>query len=301
MRRYGFTLIELLVVIAIIAILAAILFPVFSQAREKARQTTATSYCKQWGTAFNMYISDYDETFPLGFGLTGGNTWLWNEGHAIPANWRPSIPETHAYYRAYLVQWANSMQPYLKNYGIYDNVSGRDVRPTTYSSDYANPRVPPVPVGFTYNGLLHAYNYAGVAAPSQLPVLWEGTGKARVIGFARSNPYLLCDRAPAQFECRYVSCTYSPASGTYPRGFMAPLEGPIWVHNDGALFVHTDSSVKWKRLGAQRSPVPTDSRIDPYYNYDNNGMPSQFWWDGCNPCTFRPDWDFQTITGNNCR
>jgi len=63
-RRYGFTLIELLVVIAIIAILAAILFPVFAQAREKARGITCLSNCKQIGLALNMYVQDYDESFP---------------------------------------------------------------------------------------------------------------------------------------------------------------------------------------------------------------------------------------------
>jgi prepilin-type N-terminal cleavage/methylation domain-containing protein/prepilin-type processing-associated H-X9-DG protein len=60
----GFTLIELLVVIAIIAILAAILFPVFAQARAKARQATCTSNLKQIGLAFLMYVQDYDETMP---------------------------------------------------------------------------------------------------------------------------------------------------------------------------------------------------------------------------------------------
>ena len=61
MKRNGFTLIELLVVIAIIAILAAILFPVFAQAREKARQTMCLSNHKQMGSATRMYLTDYDE------------------------------------------------------------------------------------------------------------------------------------------------------------------------------------------------------------------------------------------------
>ncbi len=63
-RRAGFTLIELLVVIAIIAILAAILFPVFAKAREKARQAACTSNTKQIGLAIMQYVQDYDEVYP---------------------------------------------------------------------------------------------------------------------------------------------------------------------------------------------------------------------------------------------
>ncbi len=64
MRKSGFTLIELLVVIAIIAILAAILFPVFARAREKARQTSCLSNVKQLGLGFLMYAQDYDDHLP---------------------------------------------------------------------------------------------------------------------------------------------------------------------------------------------------------------------------------------------
>lgn len=73
----GFTLIELLVVIAIIAILAAILFPVFAQAREAARKTSCTSNLKQVGVAFSLYTQDYDESFPWAASNLGPVTSTW--------------------------------------------------------------------------------------------------------------------------------------------------------------------------------------------------------------------------------
>jgi prepilin-type N-terminal cleavage/methylation domain-containing protein len=103
--RRGFTLIELLVVIAIIAILAAILFPVFAQARAKARATTCLSNVKQLGLGVLMYAQDYDESLPLavtGVQTNDSATFWWN-GNA-PANSQ--------------AVWQNSVQPYIKSYGM---------------------------------------------------------------------------------------------------------------------------------------------------------------------------------------
>ena len=74
--RRAFTLIELLVVIAIIAILAAILFPVFAQAREKARATSCLSNTKQIALAVHMYAQDYDETYAMSLYFVAPNVWV---------------------------------------------------------------------------------------------------------------------------------------------------------------------------------------------------------------------------------
>src|SRR5881409_6940 len=92
-RRRAFTLIELLVVIAIIAILAAILFPVFAQAREKARQTACLSNMKQIGIGLIMYASDYDSQYPPS---------------QLGTNGAPN-----------LVSWPQIMQPYIKNEQVF--------------------------------------------------------------------------------------------------------------------------------------------------------------------------------------
>jgi len=92
-RRSAFTLIELLVVIAIIAILAAILFPVFAQAREKAREASCLSNYKQHALGIIMYIQDYDETFPI-YETLGTYT----------------VPDQF---------WSSIIQPYIKNRQIY--------------------------------------------------------------------------------------------------------------------------------------------------------------------------------------
>ncbi|HEY3283706.1 MAG TPA: prepilin-type N-terminal cleavage/methylation domain-containing protein [Armatimonadota bacterium] len=80
-ERRGFTLIELLVVIAIIAILAAILFPVFAKAREKARQTSCLNNVKQLGIGFMQYMTNYDDTYPLSGCVGVKNSWVWCPDH----------------------------------------------------------------------------------------------------------------------------------------------------------------------------------------------------------------------------
>src|SRR5256885_15296467 len=101
-RKTGFTLIELLVVIAIIAILAAILFPVFAQAREKARAITCLSNEKNIGTAIQMYAQDYDE------GIVPWYSCEW-DGAGCSAGGTVSRRDR---------VWVSRMQPYIKNGGV---------------------------------------------------------------------------------------------------------------------------------------------------------------------------------------
>jgi len=82
-RQPAFTLIELLVVIAIIAILAAILFPVFARAREKARQTTCLNNLKQLGTGFHMYLNDWDGGYPFAGSAGQPRGWVIASAHFV--------------------------------------------------------------------------------------------------------------------------------------------------------------------------------------------------------------------------
>jgi len=107
-RRSGFTLIELLVVIAIIAILAAILFPVFAQAREKARAVSCLSNTKQIGLASMMYAQDNDETL-----VPAGNRYLHSE-----SNWEKCTGGYETGQRGW-VDWEVPLDPYIKNTQVF--------------------------------------------------------------------------------------------------------------------------------------------------------------------------------------
>lgn len=104
LRARGFTLIELLVVIAIIAILAAILFPVFAQAREAARKSSCQSNLKQLGNAVAMYTNDYD-----GYTINGGGDC---HGAAPGSGCSRQNPQP-------TLQWQWVIQPYVKNWNVY--------------------------------------------------------------------------------------------------------------------------------------------------------------------------------------
>jgi prepilin-type N-terminal cleavage/methylation domain-containing protein/prepilin-type processing-associated H-X9-DG protein len=97
----AFTLIELLVVIAIIAILAAILFPVFAQAKEAAKKTSCLSNSKQFTLAAIMYEGDVDDTMVMGWNGTAPG--VLRDDNSVYRTWYP---------------WTKAIQPYLKNYGI---------------------------------------------------------------------------------------------------------------------------------------------------------------------------------------
>jgi prepilin-type N-terminal cleavage/methylation domain-containing protein/prepilin-type processing-associated H-X9-DG protein len=120
MTRRGFTLIELLVVIAIIAILAAILFPVFAKAREKARQTSCLNNNRQLATAFLMYAQDYDErcmhsgVFLSAIAVPGSG----GAADGSNVNW-----------------WRYELQPYVKNWQIFLCPSGPSVGDPSYAGN----------------------------------------------------------------------------------------------------------------------------------------------------------------------
>jgi len=158
-NKRGFTLIELLVVIAIIAILAAILFPVFAKVREKARQTSCLSNEKQLGLAFAQYYEDYDEKWPSG--VVGA-----------PTNFAAGVSSGFG--------WAGTIYPYVKSTGLYkcpdDNTSTTTTGGVTYS-----------PVSYAFNSNAAGTADAQFTSPASTVTLFEVQGVTANLSSSWSN------------------------------------------------------------------------------------------------------------------
>lgn len=138
-RRCGFTLIELLVVIAIIAVLAAILFPVFARVRAKARQTACLSNLRQISLALEMYSQDYDGCLPYHLMAIGGGST----------------------YFSYL----GSIEPYVRNHGILTCPQRREI-------DYSGPT--DTTLAYVYNRDLNGLPLDGAESASEVLMVMDG-------------------------------------------------------------------------------------------------------------------------------
>ncbi len=209
-RRHGFTLIELLVVIAIIAILAAILFPVFARARENARRASCSSNLKQIGLGVLQYTQDYDEAFPL------------------------SVVSINAPAANVPVGWADAIQPYLKSTQIYQC-------PSESNPANANPASP----GYTDYWM---NKNAGDGAQT-LPVLNNPT-LTIMFGDSQSTTGGPLANSTARFRsngCNGAGAAgatrFDPVCGG--AGLATNLGGGGIIHLEGANYGFADGHVKW--------------------------------------------------------
>jgi prepilin-type N-terminal cleavage/methylation domain-containing protein/prepilin-type processing-associated H-X9-DG protein len=215
MTRRGFTLIELLVVIAIIAILAAILFPVFARAREKARQASCSSNLKQIGIAFLMYASDYDSRYP--------SNWT---GACKAPGW----------------DWMETTQPYVKNWQVYQC-------PSSNSAPYTQTCA--INLGRTMAGFRGGYalncGVVNSGFPDQLGPGPGGNGVNSKKETAISSPATTI--AIVEVTDSAIGC--DSFCGTGHAGWHNPWGGPVdnvsSIHNEGCNLCFTDGHVKWMK------------------------------------------------------
>jgi len=253
-RPRGFTLIELLVVIAIIAILAAILFPVFAQAREKARQTSCASNEKQLCLAALQYVQDNDERWPL------SNTCTPN-GACTAAGYVTTPTSVFGHTAVRDAYWSNAIQPYLKSTAVM-------LCPSTTESTY--PAVTPTSeaaaqgniYSLIYNGYLHSWPEAGTSSPSNVIAFSEGLGKAHMPRYETSFPLLISDRgAEPMFKAIGDGCAQ-------PYGYGVSYDHSWWVHGRGSNYAYMDGHVKFITNPSIRSPWATTL---------SDGKPDQLW------------------------
>jgi prepilin-type N-terminal cleavage/methylation domain-containing protein/prepilin-type processing-associated H-X9-DG protein len=212
-RHLGFTLIELLVVIAIIAILAAILFPVFAQAREKARATACLSNMKQVGLALQMYAQDYDETMPLGNTVAG-----FNEPNAPP-------------------NFLGSLVPYTKNLGIFACPSASNASSAGYNAKQYDP-TPLSSTNYMGNGVVMGRTLAAVPNPADVAYLQEENQKWN---YAWLRPQLV-DPKKGTYQWWHWNL-----------GTQKPREEYSNLHSNGGNLVFADGHAKYRSVGSLRS------------------------------------------------
>jgi len=254
--KRGFTLIELLVVIAIIAILAAILFPVFAQARESARKTSCLSNEKQLTLGVLQYVQDYDETLPLSNFYSGG-AWA-GASVTTPADVFGHTPQRDCF-------WSNSIQPYVKNVQIYLCPSASrersDVFGVTKSAalGYA--------YSLTYNGYLTMWALAGSPAPAKVILFSEGLGKANMPRYANQFPLNISN---AGWEGQFIADD-GGAHCSQPYGYSFNYDVTWWVHARGSNYAYMDGHAKY---------LVNPSSSSPWATSDAAGIPGQLWVDG---------------------
>jgi prepilin-type N-terminal cleavage/methylation domain-containing protein/prepilin-type processing-associated H-X9-DG protein len=235
-RSRGFTLIELLVVIAIIAILAAILFPVFAQARDKARQATCLSNIKQLSLGVTMYAQDYDEMLlPRATSLSCGGGAMYNRYVCDPTR--------------YVLNWWDIVLPYTKNNGVYYCPSA-----APFSSSQLQPHgITNVSIGYNMSVYYVQPNYSLVTrvAVSAQNTYFPGVTMAQVTRPA--NTILLGEAghvwSPSATARPFNSKDNpSPILATQPTAESGSEWGPEPRHGEGANMGFVDGHAKWMRL-----------------------------------------------------
>ncbi len=313
MRSRAFTLIELLVVIAIIAILAAILFPVFAQAKMAAKKTAALSNVKQLGTAVAIYTADVDDTMPLAMSFNSvAGTWRNGFYSAVPEGSTTSANRHLDPRRTEEASFIfNAIRPYTKNIQMYEATGVNTVNPgfTAFNgAQQAN-------VGFSMNGILHGYNATAIAQPSRIPLFWQ-PWRQNYTGGMFTSPNLDCG---AGVNCRFNPGGYPGQNTGSGYGYTpwVPALDPrivnLAAYGTTSLVVHTDSSAKPYNFGGlPRWPqhAVLNVNTNPVSSADPNGDQWAWYWmtDCVAPGTpkgggvpyypgfFRPDSEFNYTT-----